>query len=441
MGITRALIGSTLLLAASVSGTLMTDEQSLSQQRNREQSLAAIGSSSDNNVLPPSSDPFYTAPAGYETAQPGAILRMRAAPGNLTSVTGNCSAAYNILYRTTNSRYNASWAVTTLFIPENPSSNSTSNGANQLLSYQIPYDSAFLDASPSYSLYAGPEADIGLSLGQGWYVNVPDYEGPLASFTAGVQSGHATIDSVRAVLNAGMGLASNPPPAIAMWGYSGGALASEWAAELAVQYAPDLHFAGAALGGLTPNVTSVLEATNGGFTSGLIPAGTLGILSQYPEVYDFFVSQLKTTGEYNATTFLNAANQTLVGTITTFANDDITQYFVNGLRTLEDPRFQRVINMDGIMGFHGVPQMPVFAYKAIQDEVSPVADTDKLINRYCSVGANIWYQRNTAGGHQAEATNGESRAFQFLTSVLGGFYDRTGCTIEDVTVAITNSTL
>jgi hypothetical protein len=48
-----------------------------------------------------------------------------------------------------------------------------------------------------------------------------------------------------------------------MWGYSGGALASEWAAELQVQYASEMDFAGAALGGLTPNVTSVMNAVDG----------------------------------------------------------------------------------------------------------------------------------------------------------------------------------
>jgi hypothetical protein len=43
-----------------------------------------------------------------------------------------------------------------------------------------------------------------------------------------------------------------------------------------------------------------------------------------------------------------------------------------------------VINQGGIMGYHGVPAMPVFAvfaYEAIHDELSPVSDTDVLIER------------------------------------------------------------
>jgi len=83
--------------------------------------------------LPPSQDPFYTAPAGYENAAPGAILRVR--PSGLAKLTPYCSAAYNILYRTTDSNYKSTWAVTTLFIPEiNSTTNSTSGST--LLSYQ-----------------------------------------------------------------------------------------------------------------------------------------------------------------------------------------------------------------------------------------------------------------------------------------------------------------
>ncbi|OCL10937.1 hypothetical protein AOQ84DRAFT_374465 [Glonium stellatum] len=89
--------------------------------------------------LPPSQDPFYTAPLNYELAKPGTVLRIRAAPGNLTSVTSNSSAAYHILYRTTDTRYKPSWAVTTLFVPPSfsntasPASNGTDAGSALLL--------------------------------------------------------------------------------------------------------------------------------------------------------------------------------------------------------------------------------------------------------------------------------------------------------------------
>lgn len=214
--------------------------------------------------VPPSEDSWYTAPTGYETAEPGVVLRNRTAPGNLVSVVGsNCSAAYNLLYRTTASQGNATWAVTTVFVPKEPT--------NALLSYQIPYDSAYINSSPSYAMYQSLPHDISIALGKGYFVTVPDYEGPLASFTAGHMSGYATLDAVRATLNAA-GLYGLPDdPYYATWGYSGGALATEWAAELQLDYAPELSFAGAAMGGLTPNVTTVLMAINMKISAGLAP--------------------------------------------------------------------------------------------------------------------------------------------------------------------------
>lgn len=84
----------------------------------------------------------------------------------------------NILFRTTDTRYRPSWAVTTLLLPETPVTNRT-DGKAALLSYQIPYNTADVDASPSYLLstvlaqeFMGIPAYtdvIAEALGRGWY--------------------------------------------------------------------------------------------------------------------------------------------------------------------------------------------------------------------------------------------------------------------------------
>ncbi|KAM5343816.1 hypothetical protein ACJ41O_012353 [Fusarium nematophilum] len=391
--------------------------------------------------LPPSKDPWYSAPAGYEDAAPGTVLRVRLAPGNLTEITGNSSATYNILYRTTDSQYKPTWAVTTLLVPELGPNSTAARIFNQaaLVSYQVPYDSADVDASPSYSLYSTEEGALyGAALGLGLFVSVPDYEGPLASFTAGVMSGHATLDSVRAVLSLGLGLDTSAPR-VALWGYSGGALASEWASELAVQYAPDLSGAilGAALGGLTPNVSSVLDSITGTNAAGLAPSAILGLTSQYPEVQRYLISLLKTEGPYNRTGFLAAKDFTLAEAGVAYAGHDIAEYFKTGSATFRDPKVIPIINRDGIMGYHGVPQWPLFVYKAVNDEISRVADTDALVERYCQVGAGILYQRNSVGTHSEEAYNSLSAAVEWLTGILTGSYTKgyntEGCSVQNVT--------
>jgi len=107
------------------------------------------------------------------------------------------------------------------------------------------------------------------------------------------------------------------------------------------------------------------------------------------------VSRLKKNGPYNATTFLSVA--TNVNAVEEFVFQNISNYFVGGFAGLEDPLVQSVIDSDGMVGNYGVPQMPSFMYKAIHDELSPIVHTDVLVDKYCSLGANIWYWRNTVG--------------------------------------------
>jgi hypothetical protein len=391
-----------------------------------------------SNPLPPSRDPFYTAPDGFEHASPGEVLRVRVAPGNLTTLVANTSQAYHILYRTTDSRYHASWAVTTLFLPL---SNSTSDA---LLSYQIPYNSPNIDESPSWAYYAGQNSwnsdqfvDIEWALGRGWFVNVPDFEGPLAAFIAGPQEGHATLDSIRAVKSLSLGLA--PEARVALWGYSGGSLASEFAAEVQVQYAPELQISGIALGGLVDNATDALDHVNGAPLAGLISVGLLGLTAQFLEVRAFIVDQLIDNGPYNKTTYLASLKSPLIEVFAIFANQTIWNYFRDGRDILYSPLLSPLLHTETTLGSHGVPQVPLFIYKAIHDEVTPIEGTDDLVQRYCRYGANIWFQRNAVGGHLSEIPNGKPSATKFLRDVLDGQYEHEGCTVEDVTVDLVSA--
>ncbi|KAI1874118.1 uncharacterized protein JN550_002697 [Neoarthrinium moseri] len=399
-----------------------------------------LRSESDAVPVPPKQDPWYTAPAGWEAAAPGDVLRVRSAQGYLGSSIDNVGSAYNILYRTTGSRYQASWAVTTLLVPKMPAST-----YKALLSYQVPYDSADLDAGPSYTLSglvrnghtpANCISEIEESLRIGWHVTVPDYEGNLASFIAGVMSGHATLDAVRASLSSDLGLPGLSGARLGMWGYSGGALGSEWAAELQTQYAPELNFSGVAIGGLTPDVFNVFNTVTKTYSAGLIPPGVVGLCSQFPDVEDYLFAKLKTTGKQNAAKFLSVRNLTLSQGAPKFAFENIYDYFTGGIADFLDPKVMAVIDSDGKMGYHGIPQMPLFVYKAIQDEISPIGDTDALVQKYCTADATIEYQRNTLGTHKDEQDNQSAQAFAFLSKALSGTYTppTSGCSVKNVTI-------
>ena len=390
--------------------------------------------------LPPSQDPWYTAPAGFETKQPGDILQIRPAPGDLAARVENASAVYNILYRTTDSRYKPSWAVTTLFLP---SSYSTSPSRSRLmLSYQFAYNTADLDSSPSYNLYfETANADIGTksnlvllstSLAQGWIVNSPDYEGPTASFGASVQAGHATLDSIRAVLNLGH-LTGASDIKVAMWGYSGGTIATEAAAELQVQYAPELHLAGAVLGGQVDDLSASFDLINKSPIAATMIAALLGVTTQYPEAAAYLRSRLipETANE-----FLGVRNMKVFDAVKHFMMKDVYRYFINGKEDLQEPVLQRVFNVEMKLGYHGVPAMPMFIYKAVKDQYCPIHLTDALVERYRGVGADITYERNVVGGHVAEIENGKQRAIDWLWRVFVGSYFPSGGEVRDVEIKI-----
>ena len=119
----------------------------------------------------------------------------------------------------------------------------------RVISFQSAHDSLDRNDQPSHAIAGGltfggivpnvESAVFGLFLTQGFAVIVPDTEGQRADFAAGPEYGMNTLDSIRAAFNSStVGLPADAR--IALLGYSGGAIASEWAAELARHTRPTL---------------------------------------------------------------------------------------------------------------------------------------------------------------------------------------------------------
>jgi hypothetical protein len=163
--------------------------------------------------------------------------------------------------------------------------------------------------------------------------------------------------------------------------------------------------------------------------------------TQDADAYAFLLSRLHTTGPYNASAFLAVRTMNAVQAFAAFAMQDIYQYLVGGRQDLFDPSspLTPIIYKEGYMGYHGVPRLPIFAYKAIHDEFSNVEDTDAVVQRWCGVGVDVRYERNEIGGHMAEITNGRGRALEWLKAVFEGGAVAKGCLVQDVSVNITST--
>lgn len=354
--------------------------------------------------LPPAQDPFYRAPAGFESAAPGTILASRPAPARLeilNTIPINIQQVTQLLYRTTNALGEPDVTVTTVLVPQNAS-------YDKVVNYQVAEDSGgLINCAPSYTLQTGSQSiyagtgDVEMlliigALDEGWIVNTPDWEGPKSTFIEGVQAGQATLDSVRAVLSSTNITGVHSDAKVTMWGYSGGALASEWAMELNEKYATDVRFVGAAIGGVTPNVPNVYQSINHGPFAGLAGAGLLGMAAAFP---DFEAALTKQLIPATAAQFYQAGTNCFYGDTVLFALQNISSYFYDGDNIITEPTIAKYFRSNALMGQHGVPQMPLFVYKAVADEISPIADTDALVDQFCNDGVSITYVRDYAGEH------------------------------------------
>src|SRR5258706_9817412 len=62
---------------------------------------------------PPQSDPFYQPPSGYESAAPGSVLRSREVSVSAFAALPQKAQAWQLLYRTTDTKNNPQATVTT----------------------------------------------------------------------------------------------------------------------------------------------------------------------------------------------------------------------------------------------------------------------------------------------------------------------------------------
>jgi hypothetical protein len=211
--------------------------------------------------LMPSVDPFYQPPAGFESTAPGTILKNRTVVPALLGLLPSSLVAYQLLYRTTSINGTAIATVTTVFKPL--IANAT---LDKFVSFQTAEDSSYVNCAPSYNyqllalqtnaIVAFEAFIIAGYVSQGYIVSSSDYESFDAAFGPGRLAGRGVLDSMRAVNNfaATLRLSSNSNAIVGI-GYSGGAIATGWAAALQNSYAPELKVKGWSSGGTPANIT------------------------------------------------------------------------------------------------------------------------------------------------------------------------------------------
>jgi alpha-beta hydrolase superfamily lysophospholipase len=369
----------------------------------------------------PIDDPFYDPPAGFQHAAPGTVLRSRDVELAFLGLIPQRVKATQLLYRTTDMHGAPEATVTTVIAP-------AERGPEKVcpvVSYQCAIDAVTSRCFPSYALRRWALAPgaiaqfefflIAAVLAEGWAVSVPDHEGPRGRWGTPYEPGYRVLDGLRAAVSSAQ-LSLSPSAPIGLWGYSGGGLATAWAAEMSGSYAPELNVVGAVLGSPVADLGHAFRRLNGSFYSGL-PAMVVAALSHvYPEL-DRIISEHAT--EEGKAMLLRVENMTTTHAVLRLTGMDMGKLVDRPLNEILDmPEVQHVF--DSIKLGTAVPSPPVLIVQAVHDRIVSVEDIDDLTHTYQSGGASVTYHRDMFSEHMLLHPFSAPMTLRWLTDRFNG---------------------
>ncbi|EFQ83838.1 secretory lipase [Aeromicrobium marinum DSM 15272] len=228
---------------------------------------------------------WFPQPSAAEIAdaEPGEVFKTRTVFYRLAGIPLPLRTV-QLMFRTTDQQGRPSAGVTSVVQPL------LALGPRRAVSYQSFYDSLNPADQPSRVIAGNQRFPGGAIVNvetlliaplllQGFTVIIPDTQGQTANFAAGREYGAVTLDSIRASLaTAATGLSARTK--VGMIGYSGGSIATGWAAQLQPDYAPELsgNLVGAAEGGVLVAPAHNLRYIEGStIWAGVAPMAVAGI--------------------------------------------------------------------------------------------------------------------------------------------------------------------
>jgi hypothetical protein len=398
---------------------------------------AALAAPGPALAVPPEQDPFYSYTGAIPLADiaPGSVLKTRELPYHVLGLPLPIRAV-QLLYRSTGQLGRPTMNVTSVLEPP------LRRGAPTVVSYQSFYDSLNPDDEPSYAISGGltlggviPNVESVLivpALLAGETVVVSDTEGEDADFAAGPEYGMNTLDSLRAALRSpATGLAGTRK--VGLIGYSGGAIATEWAAELAPSYAPDLNrrIVGAAMGGVLVDPAHNLHYVEGSSTwAGVMPMALIGIARAFQIDVTPFLS------EYGLQLYGKLQRASIIEALGAYPGLTWSQLAKPQYPTPESiPIYVHVANQL-IMGSRGTPTAPLFIGQGAGGElegtpgnkpgigkgdgVMITGDVRSLAREFCSRGVPVQYVQYDSLSHVLSALRWLPESVAWLAGRLAG---------------------
>lgn len=247
-------------------------------------------------------------------------------------------------------------------------------------------------------------------------VVVTDYKGQgtpgLPEYLVGRSEGQNGLDAVRAVQRmSNSGISARSP--IGVSGYSQGGQASAWVAELQPEYAPELKFKGALVGGPVTDMNLQVGHLNGNPTAGagFALASLLGLNEAYPELN--LESRLTEQGK---SVLKRIEDECVAEYIGTFGNTKVAD--VTSPDVLNDPEWRKRF-AESTLGTKP-PGAPAYIYHGQADTIVPYVSGQGLYRDWCQQGASVIFEPITGVEHLSGIFVGPQRGVNWLIGRLNG---------------------
>ena len=370
----------------------------------------------------PTQQPWGPAPANVASYRNGTVLHAKPVNASIFGIPLPAKA-WQVQYKSIDNHGAPNVYVATILVPTAAWHGS---GPRPLVSYQFAEDGLAYKCAPSYELTAGlagfslsagePPGIMTLALLRGWALVVPDYEGPDSEFLGAAGSAHGVLDGIRAAKNFTTAGISRSAP-VGIWGYSGGALASVWAAMSQPRYAPELTIAGVALGGTPASLTaSALAFDKLPLESAALNVLFDGLDRSYPQRH--LLGYLNPSGRAAVT---RSESDCLIDPVVTSPLAHLKTY---GVTVAELNAMTKGVSP---LDYPGIPAEPVLMYHSVLDELAPVTQMRKLAAKFCDEGVAVTKVESLLGEHTLWAPLGAPTAVQYLADRFAGKPARRTC--------------
>lgn len=362
------------------------------------------------DVTSPADDPFYSQPDDLGSLEPGQVITSR--PVDIRMLRRRLDVdAWHIKFRTSTPDGAPAAGIATVLLPR-----SRPNGTRQpLLAYQPAIDSLGAEGDPSYTLRRGDHLELPLmrlALRRGWVVVAVDWTGPAHAFVDLPLAARFVLDAIRAAI-AFQPAGLEPDAPVGLWGYSGGALATLFAAEQHPQYAPELNIVGAAAGGAGVDVLS---------SPGMFEAGNL--LSGIP--FGACIAASRTFADFDLDGHLTPHGRAMVAAAEQMTMEQLALSFPF-LRMSSILTVPSILDVPGTRAAfeatrcgQAAPSTSLFLYHAIHDQAPAIADVDELVETYRRDGVDVTYRRYRLGEHLIVMFRAVRPALRFLANRFRG---------------------